>query len=213
MTLQDLLQGRGHEDGLEDRGIEVEIGCGNGHFLVEYGAGKPDTLLVGIDRKEKRCQRAREKAEKRGLANVAILHVSAEMFLRELAPASVAAFHIYFPDPWPKSRHRKRRFFTMENLGRMYDLLVDGGRVYFGTDFFDYYIQAKVLVALHLGFRLTSQIMPPSALTSAYGRTFTGANKRLHLFSAAKTALSDEQREEQENQWDIERGIQPHEEG
>jgi tRNA (guanine-N(7)-)-methyltransferase len=185
---------------------EVEIGCGNGHFLCEYARENPDTLLIGIDIKEKRCIKAREKMEKRGLRNVSIVQGNAEAFLRDLPPASVDAFHIYFPDPWPKSRHRKRRFFTMENLQQMHDRLRVGGRVYFGTDFFDYYIQAKVLIALHHGFQLREDPMPEAVLNSLYGQKASGAKKSIHLFSAARSA--DEQREEHEHQREIHGDIQ-----
>ena len=167
-------------------GLEVEIGCGNGHFLSEYAPGRRGTRLVGIDIKRKRCLKAQEKARKRGLDNVSIVHASAEDFLRELEPASVDAFHIYFPDPWPKSRHRKRRFFTMENLGIMHGLLRPGGRLCFGTDFFDYYLQAKVLVALHPGFTFAAEEAPAAVLTSLYGRKFSEARKVIHLFTAMR---------------------------
>jgi tRNA (guanine-N7-)-methyltransferase len=166
--------------------LEVEIGCGNGHFLCEYAAEKPDATLLGIDIKPKRCSKAREKAERRGYDNIFIINESAEKVLRELPDASVDAFHIYFPDPWPKSRHRKRRFFTMENLLIMYHLLKEGGRMHFGTDFFDYYIQAKVLVALNPGFCITEESAPASVLSSLYGRKASSVSKRVFLFSAIK---------------------------
>ena len=190
-------------------GCEVEIGCGNGHFLCEYAAKNPGTLLIGIDIKEKRCVKAREKMEKRGLRNVSIVRGAAEAFLRDLPPDSVDAFHIYFPDPWPKSRHRKRRFFTMENLQQMHDRLRVGGRLYFGTDFFDYYIQAKVLIALHHGFQLSDTPMPEAVLNSLYGQKASGAKKSIHLFSAARSA--DEQGEEHEHQGEIHGDIQGNE--
>ncbi len=187
MTLQDLL------DGCAPAGCcEVEIGCGNGHFLVSYAPGRPQTLLIGIDIKAKRCRKAREKAEKRGLANIAIVHATAEQFLPDLPPGSARAFHIYFPDPWPKSRHRKRRFFTMETLTLMHGKLCDGGVLHFGTDFFDYYLQAKVLVALHGGFHLAEDQAPQDILTSIYGQKFTERDKQIHLFSAVRGPSTDQ---------------------
>ena len=165
---------------------EVEIGCGNGHFLAAYAAERPDTLLIGIDLKARRCRRAREKAEKRGLVHVHVLRGAAEELLKEFPPGSVDAFHIYFPDPWPKSRHRKRRFFTMETLSEMSTKLRPGGRLHFGTDFFDYYIQAKVLVALHGEFRLTEEPAPRQVLISMFGQRFVEANKAIRIFSAVR---------------------------
>jgi len=178
--------------GVEDaQGVEIEIGCGNGHFLSEYGRRMPGTRLIGIDIKRKRCLKAREKAEKRGLANVTVVHESAEQYLRGIPAGSVGAFHIYFPDPWPRSRHRKRRFFTMESLRLMHALLASGGRLFFGTDFFDYYIQAKVLVALHPGFDLTVEPAPPEVLQSMYARKSVMREKAIRLFTAVKKPSAD----------------------
>ena len=120
-------------------------------------------------------------------------------------------FHIYFPDPWPKSKHRKRRFFTMENLERMHDTLRIGGKVYFGTDFFDYYLQAKVLIALHHGFLIVGEPAPDAVLSSLYGRKAAGAQKPIHLFSAVRVASADEQGEEHEHQRDVRHDIQGNE--
>ncbi|MGO9309456.1 MAG: tRNA (guanine(46)-N(7))-methyltransferase TrmB [Spirochaetia bacterium] len=186
---------------------EVEIGCGNGHFIVSYAARRPGTLLIGIDIKARRCRRAREKAEKRGLGNVQIVHGAAEQLLRDLPPCSVDAFHIYFPDPWPKSRHRKRRFFTMETLRAIHGRLRGGGRVYFGTDFFDYYLQAKVLLALHGGFRL-GEDAPEDVLTSIFGQRFVEARKTIRIFSAIRLPLPDDQGEKEKDEGKIHESVQ-----
>jgi tRNA (guanine-N7-)-methyltransferase len=187
VTLQDLLAGRSPGEA-----CEVEIGCGNGHFITAYAADRPATLLVGIDIKDRRCRKAREKAERRGLANVAIVRGAAELFLRDLPPGCVDAFHIYFPDPWPKSRHRKRRFFTMVTLAVMHGRLRANGRIHFGTDFFDYYMQAKVIVAAHGGFRFTAEPAPHAVLSSLYGRKFVQADKAIRLFTAVRLDSPDE---------------------
>jgi len=202
-TLQDLLAARGADDP-----CEVEVGCGNGHFLAAYAAVRPGTLLIGIDLKARRCRRAQEKADKRGLANVHILHGAAEVFIRDLPRGRVDAFHIYFPDPWPKSRHRKRRFFTMETLSVMTDRLRPGGRLHFGTDFFDYYLQAKVLVALHPLLRLTSEPAPQPVLSSMFGQRFLEAEKTIRIFTAVRTGSPDDEGQQQEHQGKVDQHVQ-----
>jgi tRNA (guanine-N7-)-methyltransferase len=167
-------------------GVEVEIGCGNGHFLAEYGARNPGKRLIGVELKGRRCRKAEEKAQKRGLGNVSIVHGAAEGFLKDLPPSTVDAFHLYFPDPWPKARHRKRRFLCRENLGLLHSRLKAGGRIFFGSDFFDYYIQAKVLVLLHGGFRLISDPVPEEAFVSIYSAKSSKQSKRVHLIAAVK---------------------------
>jgi tRNA (guanine-N7-)-methyltransferase len=205
-SVRDLLAGRA-----EGTACEVEIGCGNGHFLVSYASGRPDALLFGIDLKGRRCRRAREKAEKRGLVNVHILHGPAESYLVDFPPGSVDAFHIYFPDPWPKSRHRKRRFFTRETLADLSTKLRAGGRLYFGTDFFDYYLQAKVLVALHGGFRLTEEAAPDEVLSSMFGQRYVEANKPIRIFTAVRLASPDDEREQDEHEGKVHQRVQPDE--
>ncbi len=168
---------------------------------------------MGIDIKKKRCLKAREKVDKRGLANVTIVHESAEQYLSAMAAGSVTAFHIYFPDPWPKSRHRKRRFFTMEKLLHLHALLAAGGRLYFGTDFLDYYLQAKVLVALHGGFDLSPEPAPPEVLQSIYARKSLVREKPVHLFTAVRRISADGQGQEHEQQRGIDGHVQDDEEG
>ncbi len=200
MTLDEIVRDHPHPGG-----VEVEIGCGNGHFIAEYAAHRPGTLLVGLEIKEKRCARAREKADRRGLVNVVIVRDGAEGFIREIRAATVDAFHLYFPDPWPKSRHRKRRFFAMDNLRWMHDGLVPGGRLWFATDYFDYYVQAKVLVLAHGGFRLAELPAPWEAYTSLYSRRFAGS--RIHLLTAVRRS-AEEPGGEVQNQEQVDPGRQ-----
>jgi tRNA (guanine-N(7)-)-methyltransferase len=169
------------------RGVEVEIGCGNGHFICEYAARRPDVLMVGIEVKKKRVLAARKKADLRGLRNVAIIDAGAEGVIAGTPDRSVDAFHLYFPDPWPKARHRKRRFFVLSNLTQMHRCLVPGGRVWFLTDFHDYYVQAKVLLLAHGGFRLVPDAAPVEASLSVFNRMFANVEKPVHLVCAARS--------------------------
>jgi tRNA (guanine-N7-)-methyltransferase len=166
--------------------LEIEIGCGNGHFLAEYASRNPGTRLIGVDIKEKRCLKAEEKARKRGLSNVVIVRAGAEGFLRDIPGASVDAYHLYFLDPGPKSRHRKRRFFTAETLSLIHGTLKPGGRIFFSTDFFDYYVQAKILLLAHGGFSLVLEQAPEEAFLSVFSRKYEAARKPVRLITAVK---------------------------
>lgn len=166
--------------------VEIEIGCGNGHFLAEYAPRNSSTFLIGLELKRKRCSKAEEKALKRGLQNVKIVQAVAEGFIRDVPASSIDAFHIYFPDPWPKSRHRKRRFVSGDNLRRLHSCLKPGGRIFFSTDFFDYYVQAKVLFLAHGGFQLAENPLPEEAFTSIYSRKSAKAEKAVQFIAAVK---------------------------
>ncbi len=168
--------------------FEIEIGCGNGHFLTEYARDRGDAVLLGIDLKPERCEKAAHKAGRLGLGRVLIVCARAEALVEALPPAIVDAFHIYFPDPWPKARHRRRRFLRMPQLETLHGGLKPGGRLYFATDFFDYYLQTKLLLLAHGGFTLEESTPPSQAFVSVFGRKFAGWGRRFHAIVARRTA-------------------------
>ncbi len=169
--------------------LEVEIGCGNGHFIVEYAEKTPASFLLGIELKNRRCLKAARKAERRRLANVAIFRGRAEDLIRRLPPASVGRFHVYFPDPWPKTRHRRRRFLRVPNLDLLADRLQAGGLVYFCSDIGDYALQAKILFLLHPAFELSDEPPRQDTLLSVFGRKFLEAGKEIHLVTGRRRPL------------------------
>ncbi|MGD1148444.1 MAG: hypothetical protein ABR961_10900 [Thermoanaerobaculaceae bacterium] len=117
------------------RPIEVELGVGKGRFLLEWAAMHPEVGLIGVERARKYLEFAALRAARGGLGNVRLVHTTAEdLLFRCLAPGTVAAAHVYFPDPWPKRRHRKRRFFRPENVARLAEVLEPGGLLRIKTD-------------------------------------------------------------------------------
>jgi tRNA (guanine-N7-)-methyltransferase len=90
--------------------VEIEIGCGKGLYLVEAARLRSGSDLVGVERAGKWFRRAVQRAHRCGLPNIRLLQADAFDFLaRWVPPGSAAAIHVYFPDPWPKQRHGKRR--------------------------------------------------------------------------------------------------------
>ena len=121
------------------RPFEVEIGAGKGRFLVEWAALHPEIGLLGVERNRSYACLAAARAVRRGLPNVRLVHTTAEDLLcRCLARASVGAVHVYFPDPWPKRRHDKRRFFRADTVARLAEVLQPGGLLRVKTDHADY---------------------------------------------------------------------------
>jgi tRNA (guanine-N7-)-methyltransferase len=115
--------------------LEIELGAGKGRFLLEWGAAHPEVALIGVERARTYLEMAARRAARAGLANVRLLHTTAEdLLFRCLTTESVTAVHVYFPDPWPKSRHHKRRFFRPDNVARLADVLVPGGVLRVKTD-------------------------------------------------------------------------------
>jgi tRNA (guanine-N7-)-methyltransferase len=115
--------------------LEVELGVGKGLFLLDWAVAHPNVGLVGVERVRKYMKVAALRAARRGLVNVRLVHTTAEdLLFRCLTEGSLAAAHVYFPDPWPKKRHHKRRFFRPANVARLADVLVPGGLLRVKTD-------------------------------------------------------------------------------
>jgi tRNA (guanine-N(7)-)-methyltransferase len=168
--------------------LEVEIGCGNGHFLVEFCTRNPDVLFFGVEIKKKRCLKAVKKINRRGLENAFVIHGTGEEVIRLLPDGCVDAFHLYFPDPWPKSRHRRRRFLRLDNLTELLRSLKDNGLILVVTDFFDYYLHTKLLFILQPDLTLTQARPSESVLVSVYGQRFLDLGKPLRTLAARKIA-------------------------
>jgi len=171
----------------QKQSTEIEIGSGNGHFVVEYGLKHKKKHIVCIEYKKKRCQKILKKIKGSGLTNIIIFCVRAEQLLSHLPCSSIDKYHIYFPDPWPKTNHRRRRFFRMPNLDLLNHSLIQGGNIYFATDFFDYYFQAKILCLLHSGFRLSNDKIPLEVYTSVYSKKIFNAKKKIYMLSVIKS--------------------------
>jgi tRNA (guanine-N7-)-methyltransferase len=115
--------------------LEVELGLGKGRFLIEQAASHPETGFLGVERCQKYLTMAATRAARRGLGNLRLVRTTAEdMLFRCLGDGSVTAVHVYFPDPWPKQRHLKRRLLTRGNVERIAQVLAPGGLLRIKTD-------------------------------------------------------------------------------
>lgn len=127
--------------------VEVEIGCGKGKFLIARAIENPDINFIGVDVVWKWMKYAVERSSKRQLGNIRFIKADARELLRHgFRDGSVAIFHIYFPDPWPKKRHRKRRLVTGELLRMMENKLEATGLIELATDHEDYFMQMRAAV-------------------------------------------------------------------
>ena len=134
--------------------VEVEVGFGKGLFLTTAGSANPGTNYLGVEIVRKYQLLASTRLAKRGLANVRVACADARMFLRDrVAASSVQTMHLYFPDPWWKTRHHKRRVFTPEFARESERVLRSGGELLVVTDVADYAAMVRETVAGHTGFR------------------------------------------------------------
>ena len=120
--------------------VEIEIGFGKGRFLLAAAERYPDHNWLGIEYAPQCVLVAAERATKRELKNMRVIHSAAEDVLNEyLRDACVHAYHINFPDPWPKKRHHKRRLVKTPLVEQLKRTLEPGGSIHVATDFEEYF--------------------------------------------------------------------------
>ncbi|MHC4595319.1 MAG: tRNA (guanosine(46)-N7)-methyltransferase TrmB [Planctomycetota bacterium] len=129
--------------------VHIEIGTGKATFLLNQARAQPDDNFLGIEWARKYYRYAVDRIGRWGLTNVRIIRTEAAAFLTDFVPDnSVSCFHVYFPDPWPKKRHHKRRFFCPANLEQLLRCLKKDGQLRIATDHADYFEQIQKLIAV-----------------------------------------------------------------
>jgi tRNA (guanine-N7-)-methyltransferase len=130
--------------------LEVEIGSGKGLFLRTAGAARPGVDFLGIEVVPKYARFAAAGLAKRGLRNAMVVQADALRIFAELLPdLSLAAVHVYFPDPWWKKRHKKRRVMRESLLRDVERTLLPGGTLHFWSDVEEYFHTSLELLAAH----------------------------------------------------------------
>jgi tRNA (guanine-N7-)-methyltransferase len=120
--------------------IELEIGSGKGLFLLSAASARPQHHFVGIELAAKFANGAADRLAKRGLSNAIMLRGDAQRFLAQIVPdQSLVAVHVYFPDPWWRNKHKKRRVLNERALQDIQRILAPDGQLHFWTDVLDYY--------------------------------------------------------------------------
>ena len=122
--------------------VHLEVGSGKGTFLLSQASAFPEINFLGVEWANKFYKYAVDRIGRWGLDNVRIIRTDAAVFIAEnIADESVDWFHLYFPDPWPKARHNKRRFFSHSNIGQILRILKVGGVINIATDHAEYFEQ------------------------------------------------------------------------
>ena len=148
-------------DGKRDE-LTLEIGCGHGHWLTAYAERNPKKLCIGIDLITKRIELAKKKKEKRKLPLLHFMKAEAIEFLEGMGESSkLIETILLFPDPWPKKRHHKRRLLNKAFLDLLADRTVAGGKMYFRTDYEEYFDWTAEKVENHASWTVaTAQSWP-----------------------------------------------------
>ena len=146
----------------EPQPLEVELGCGDASFLAGYAALHPERNFIGVERLLGRLRKLDRRGRRVGLTNLRGVRIESSYFLEYLLPPhSVSALHIYFPDPWPKKRHHKKRLINERFPGIARAALAPEGVVYLRTDDAEYFQQMTEVFHANGKFR---QIETPPEL-------------------------------------------------
>ncbi len=155
--------------------LEVDVGCGKGRFLAARARAFPGVNFLGVDRQLVRLRKTSRKLVREGLTNVRLLKIEAAYSARYLLPpASVSAFYILFPDPWPKRRHHVRRLFSEEFLDDAARALHPGGLLHAATDHMEYFRTIEAALARHPAFERTETFVTSEEEQTDFERIFIG---------------------------------------
>lgn len=153
--------------------LEVELGCGDASFLAEYARRNPQTNFIGVERLLGRIQKLDKKGRRLGLANTRGIRIESAYLLEFLLPPKCAsALHIYFPDPWPKKKHRRHRLIGERFPALARQVLTAGGIVYLRTDDADYFQQMNEVFDAAKEFERTETPASLAEITTDFERDF-----------------------------------------
>ncbi len=159
---------------------EIEVGSGKGLFLAQAAAAQPNHDFLGCEVAHKYAKFGAARLARANLPNAKILHGDAlQWFHERLGDCSVRAVHVYFPDPWWKKRHHKRRVLNETFLTDVHRVLEVGGVLHFWTDVAEYYQRTCELIAARISLAGPKPIPEATAMHDLDYRTHFERRTRL----------------------------------
>lgn len=173
LTFEDCLPYRASDGCLDwnklfgnDHPVELDVGCGRAMFLFNSSTTRPETNFLGVELDFTEGRRGAKRLHKLNQPNARVIGGDANLLLDKLIrPGSLSAVHVYFPDPWWKRKHLRRRLFTDVFAGRCARALRVGGLLHMWTDVADYFEVVSALMNHHEQFE---RLPPPAERASAH---------------------------------------------
>ena len=174
--------------------VHIEIGCGKATFLLNQARAQPAVNFLGIEWASRYYRYAVDRIGRWGLDNVRIIRADAVGFLANFVPdESVECFHIYFPDPWPKRRHHRRRFVCPANLQQLLRCLKTGGELRLATDHLEYFQKIQELIDTQVDKLEKIEFLPAASaqigewVGTNFERKYLKENKPIYTLAVKKT--------------------------
>jgi tRNA (guanine-N7-)-methyltransferase len=166
--------------------VVLEVGCGHGAAAVAYAQANPGHDVLAVDVFTPALARMLASADRLGLRNLWVHEGDAvELLAERIAPQSLAAVHLFFPDPWPKARHGKRRFIAAYTLDLIASRLQPGGQLLVATDHDVYAAHARAELGAHGSFEVTEGERPPWRPRDGFEAKGLAAGRQVTEFRAA----------------------------
>jgi tRNA (guanine-N7-)-methyltransferase len=172
------------------RPVEIEIGSGKGGFLLAYARQRPETNFLGIENQPRWARWIGERLARAPQANVRVLCADAALVVANFVQDdSVQAYHLYFPDPWWKRRHHKRRLVQSDFAAQLWRTLATGGALHLATDVCARF-EAMIGALSRMPFAIVraSEPTPLGRPLTNFERKYRGQDRRLYYATFTKTA-------------------------
>jgi tRNA (guanine-N7-)-methyltransferase len=165
--------------------LEIEIGAGRGDFIIGRAAAMPERNFLAVELSAPLVQLLAARAARAELQNLRIARTDARPLVNLFLPCGcVSAYHVYFPDPWPKARHAKHRLFTPWFVANLMRTMTAGAALYVATDVSDY-AELIFSMANQQGLHPTGDPVAGLAGT-AFARKFIGEGRKVYGRAFAK---------------------------
>src|SRR6202161_2537683 len=162
--------------------VEIEIGAGKGEFIIERAAESPEPRFIAVELSSTITRVLAVRCGRAGLDNLRVVRMDARTLVNLMLPdASVAAFHIYYPDPWPQERHIKHRLFTPTLAASLFRTVEPGAITYVATDVREYAGEIFPMM-LAAGF-IRAVEAAPGAERTGFARKYVAAGKPVYSAS------------------------------
>jgi tRNA (guanine-N7-)-methyltransferase len=156
--------------------VEIEIGAGKGEFIIERAAEFPERDFIAVELSGTITHVLAVRCGRAGLKNIRVARMDARTLINLMLPdASVRAFHIYFPDPWPKERHVKHRLFTPTLVASLFRTVEPGSIAYVATDVRSY--ASEIFPMMEAAGFIRAVEAVPGAERTGFARKYVAAGK------------------------------------